>query len=191
MKINIKWPWITIARHDKIVGEIVDDYQKAIDEYNDTASRVMDNTNVLSQELKETHKALAEEASKFMLWCSRMASAKAQVKFCETNTHDHYYIVNVIPELEKPRGTLDKFMVSLYESVARTLPDRWELNDRLSFRKTFGGIDRLIKAPENIQVLTAYLQNELNLLLDTDRRMEVLLAADKAEKKVTGPDVRD
>jgi len=181
MKINIKWPWITIARHDKIVGEIVDDY-------NDAAFRTMEIKDALSQELKETQKQLAETSGKFIMWCIQMAQAGAQVRFNETKSHESYYIVTVTPDLVKPRDTPDKIMIALYESVVRTLPDRWAWNGDLFFLKEFSSIDALEKAPESIQVLTAYLQNELNLLLDTDRRMEVLLTA---EKKVTGPDVRD
>ncbi len=180
MKTNIKWPWITIARHDKIVGEIVDDY-------NDAAERTMEIKDALSQELKETRKKLAETSGKFMMWCIQMAQTGATISCEETSSREQYYLVTVEPKLNKPRGTLDKFMIALYDSVSRTLPDRWERRG-LSFHKTFLSTDTLEKAPESIQVLTTYLQKELNLLLDTDRRMEVLLTA---EKKVTGPDVRD
>jgi hypothetical protein len=190
------WPFMTEKRHNKIVEEVIADYQAAIDEAADGAVKTSEHLKSLVESLSAAnrdrdaaHKELCGASGKFTTFMIEIANAGARIESWEGSGREQYFMVYITPKLAKERGTLDSFMLQFYKSLMAILPDRWEWNGDLQFKKSFYGIYAIEKAPEKIREITTFLQGELDALYATIRRQGVAEAM--KEKKVTGPDVRD
>jgi hypothetical protein len=166
---NIKWPFISNARHKKIVQELIADYENELKKSDEAALNADTRVAVLTKDLDAAHKQLCESSSQFPRFCLDMTAWHAHIEFVKTPYNDHFYVLSFTPDLVKERGTTDFSMSGFYDSVKGILPDDWQWAGNMTFSKKFFG-DDLINASEIMVSLTKFLQGELDALYATIRR---------------------
>lgn len=172
--LKFNWPLITLKRHKKIMQEITQDYNQTEDQLRDQRDMAYDMVLKADETAAKYRQDYLDKARE-VFW--NLAHYGAIIKTTYHSGYNNYFQYSVYfhPALAGPNGV---------QNVEAILQDRlikgvgvpgWEYieGDRM-LKKTYGDLDGILRAPEDIKTALEHLNKHLANLLKERTYQEIL-----------------